>query len=319
MAYPHRDRQRSRLMDRPNYPVDNPFVTLKARWLLVGFFAISMGLGLGMIILGSLRLLPIQVGDPILAPVLYILVFTSLCGLIVTQRRFPTLHLQDLMGPPPWHLAWLQLLWLVVGVFLFSVGAFQVSYLGLSWVAPHLVEATLQQSRLLLADQSANPRLYNGLMLFSVVVVAPVTEEFLFRGILFHRWAVKWGVRTAMVMTSILFGLLHSNLIGLFVFGVVMSLLYLTTRSLLVPIAAHALNNALASALDYAAIRASPSTPIHTLAEFQANWWLGIVCLLVSAPWVLRYVVYHWPTAVTPLPYFVNQRQRLGCEGSEAS
>jgi membrane protease YdiL (CAAX protease family) len=306
-------------MARSNYPAENPFTTLKARWLLVGFFVISIGLGLGLIILGSLHLLPIQVGDPILAPVLYILVFTSLCGLIVARRRFFALHLRDLIGPMPWHLAWLQLLWLVVGVFIFSVGAFQVSYLGLSWVAPHLVEATLQQSRLLLADQSADPSLYNSLMLFSVVVVAPVTEEFLFRGILFHRWAVKWGVRAAIVMTSVLFGLLHSNLIGLFVFGVVMSLLYLTTRSLLVPIAAHALNNALASGLDYAAIRASPSTPIHTLADFQANWWLGIVCLLVSAPWVLRYVAYHWPIPSTPLPYFANQRQRLGQANPEAS
>lgn len=301
-------------MARSNDFSDNPFTTLKARWVLVGFFVISVGLGLGLILLGSLSLFPIAVGDPILAPVLYILVFTSLCGLIVTQRRFPALNLRDLIGPLPWQLAWLQLLWLVVGLFLFSVGAFQVSYLGLSWVAPRLVEATLQQSRLLLADQAANPLLYKSLMLFSVVVVAPITEEFIFRGILFHRWSLKWGVRTAMVMTSVLFGLLHSNLIGLFVFGLVMSLLYLTTRSLIVPMAAHALNNALASGLDYAFTRAGSATPIHTLAEFQANWWLGIVCLLVSAPWVLRYVVYHWPVPATPLPYFVNQRQRLGRE-----
>ncbi|MBD2427018.1 CPBP family intramembrane glutamic endopeptidase [Phormidium sp. FACHB-1136] len=297
-------------MDRFNQSSPNPFRALKARWVLAGFVVISAILGLGLILLGSLHLLPLEVGDPILAPTLYILVFTGLCLMIVVQGRSPALDLRDLLGPLPRRLAWLQLLWLVVGLFLFSLGAFQVSYLGLSWVAPHLVESTLQQSLLLSADNAAAPRLYNSLMLFAVVVVAPVAEEFIFRGILLHRWGLKWGVRTAMVMTSVLFGLLHSNLIGLFMFGVVMTLLYLTTRSLLVPMVAHALNNALASGLEYATqIRAL--TPIHTLADFRASWWLGVVCLLVSAPWVLRYVVYHWPTQTTPLPYFVNQSQRL--------
>jgi len=212
-------------------------------------------------------------------------------------------------GRPIWPLAWVQLLWLVVGVFLFSQGAFQVSYLGLSLVAPGWVEATLHQSLLLSPDQVTAPGLYNGLVLFSVVVVAPITEEFIFRGVLLHRWGVKWGIRPAIVMTSILFGMLHSNLVGLFVFGVVMALLYLSTRSLLVPMVAHALNNAIASSIDFLTAQPTANT-LTTLAEFRANWWLGLVCLLVSAPWVLRYVAYHWPDAQTPLPYFTNQGYR---------
>jgi membrane protease YdiL (CAAX protease family) len=300
-------------MDRFNQSSPNPFRALKVRWVLAGFVVISAILGLGLILLLSLSLLPIEVGDPILAPTLYILVFTGLCLMIVAQGRSPALNLRDLFGPLPWRLAWLQLLWLVAGLFLFSLGAFQISYLGLSWVAPRLVESTLQQSLLLSVDNAAAPHLYNGLMLFAVVVVAPVAEEFIFRGILLHRWGLKWGVRTAMVMTSVLFGLLHSNLIGLFMFGVVMTLLYLTTRSLLVPMVAHALNNALASGLEYAT-QSRALTPIYTLADFRSSWWLGVLCLLVSAPWVLRYVVYHWPTQTTPLPYFVNQNQRIQAE-----
>lgn len=285
---------------------DNPFLALKARLVVLIFFAISIGLALVFGTLGALELLPLQGSDPILAPILYSLIFVGLCGAILAAARRSPIRLVALFGPWPRHLAWMQLLWLVVGVFLFSLGAFQVSYLGLSLVAPGLVEATLQQSLLLSSDQATNPALYNTLMLFSVLVVAPITEEFIFRGVLLHRWGVKWGIRPAIVMTSVLFGVLHSNLIGLFVFGVVMSLLYLSTRSLLVPMVAHAMNNAIASAVDF--LTAQPAAnAIDTLAEFRASWWLGPLCLLVSAPWVLRYVAYHWPDRQTQLPYFANQ------------
>lgn len=285
---------------------ENPFLALKARLVVAAFFTISMGLALAFGTLGALELLPLQGDDPILAPILYSLIFVGLCVSILLAARRSPLRLALLLGPVPKRLAWVQLLWLVVGLFLFSLGAFQVSYLGLSLVAPGLVEATLRQSLLLSADDVAAPGLYNSLMLFSVLVVAPITEEFIFRGVLLHRWGVKWGVRPAIVLTSVLFGMLHSNLIGLFVFGVVMSLLYLSTRSLLVPMAAHAINNAIAAGIDFLAAQPTATT-IDTLVEFRASWWLGVLCLLVSAPWVLRYVVYHWPARRAPLPYFINQ------------
>ncbi|WP_017297578.1 CPBP family intramembrane glutamic endopeptidase [Nodosilinea nodulosa] len=291
---------------------ENPFLVLKARLVAAVFFAIAAGLALVFSTLGSLDLLPFQGDDPILGPLLYSLVFIGLCATILLAMRRLPLDLAALLGPVPRQLAWVQLLWLVGGVFLFSLGAFQVSYLGLSLVAPGLVEATLHQSLLLSADQATAPGLYNGLMLFSVLVVAPITEEFIFRGVLLHRWGVKWGVRPAIVLTSGLFGVLHSNLIGLFVFGVVMSLLYLSTRSLLVPMVAHAINNAIAFGIDFLAAR-PPAHAIDTLAEFRSSWWLGILCLLVSAPWVLRYVAYHWPDRQARLPYFINQGIGQGC------
>ncbi|HSM81198.1 MAG TPA: type II CAAX endopeptidase family protein [Nodosilinea sp.] len=285
---------------------DNPFLALKARLVVAGFLVISLGLALVFGVLGALEWLPLSGDDPILAPILYSLIFSGLClSLLLVARRTP-LKLAALLGPWPAHLAWVQLLWLVVGVFLFSLGAFQVSYLGLSLVAPGLVEVTLQQSLVVSADQATVPGLYNALMLFSVLVVAPITEEFIFRGLLLHRWGVKWGVRPAIVLTSVLFGVLHSNPVGLFVFGVVMSLLYLSTRSLLVPMVAHAMNNAIASGIEV--LTAQPTTAAtNTLAELRSSWWLGVICLLVSAPWVLRYVAYHWPQRRPLLPYFANQ------------
>jgi membrane protease YdiL (CAAX protease family) len=297
---------------------EHPFNFLKARVVVLLFTAISLVMTLLISTLGALELLPMQPDDPILVPILYMLIFICCCWVLMLITRQPRLRLADLVGEWPQHLAWPRLLWLVVGLFLFSLGAFQVSYLLLSLLMPALVESTLEQS-LLSIDQTASPGLYNGLILFSVLVVAPITEEFIFRGILLHRWAMKWGVRPAILLTSVLFGVLHSNLIGLFVFGVVMSLLYISTRSLLVPIAAHAANNAIASSIEYLTIRSQNTINVDTLAEFRSSWWLGVLCLAASAPWVVRYIRRHWPSAKIQLPYFANQLQRqLGNNSTQA-
>lgn len=284
----------------------NPFDTLKVRMIVLGFVVIWVFMGLLYGALGSLNLLPLQPDDPILAPVFYILVFSSLCLLLLLWSRNASMRLQALWGRWPRQLSWGELGLLVVGVFLFSLGAFQLSYLLLSWVFPDLVETTLQQSLLLSSEETTQPGMYNGLILLSALVVAPLAEEFLFRGILLHRWGTKWGIRVGVILSSLLFGLLHSNLVGLFVFGLVMSLLYLRSRCLLVPITAHALNNAIASFLEFLTARLETNVPANTLADFRASWWLGVLCLLVSSPIIWRFIRANWPRPQQGLPYFVN-------------
>lgn len=278
--------------------------------MVLVFFAIAISLSLIFAVLGALDLLPLQPDDPILAPLLYSLIFSGLClAMVVTSRR-PPIKLRYLFGSWPQEIHWGQFAFLMVGVFLFSLGAFHLSYLALSLVAPNLVESTLQQTAILAADESAYPTLYSGITIFSVLVVAPVTEEFIFRGVLLHRWGVKWGTRPAILLTSAVFGVLHSNLLGLFVFGLVMALLYLSSRSLLVAIVAHSMNNAIASLIEWLTLRASTPLPTDTLAEFRASWWLGALCLGVSAPWIGLYLKRYWPTRQTQLPYFANQSQQ---------
>lgn len=285
----------------------NPFNRLKARLVVLGFFAIAVTLALIFGTLGTLNVLPLQPNDPILAPVLYILIFCSLCIAVLLWSRKTPFKLRYLLGSWPIQVSWMEMALLVVGTFFFSLGAFQLSYLLLSFIAPGVVEATLQQTLLLSADETSTPQLYNGLMLFAALVVAPITEEFLFRGILLHRWGTKWGIRPAIMLTSAFFGVLHSNLIGLFVFGVVMALLYLHSRSLIVPIVAHAMNNAIASSLELLTAHIHTDISVSSLAEFRSSWWLGVLCIVISAPWLSRYIRRNWPVQQALLPYFANQ------------
>jgi len=286
------------------------FRFLRARSLVLGLFGFGLCFGLLFNILQALHILPLEPGDPILVPILYMLTFISLCGWVVGRCRMRGLPLRYLVGSLPVGYPWPAFLGLMASVFLFSLGAFQLSYYGLSWITPSLVESTLERPLLLSAAETATPGLYNGLRLFSVLVVAPVTEEFLFRGILLHRWGSKWGLGSAVVLTSILFGLLHSNLVGLFVFGVVMALLYLHSRTLWVPILAHALNNAIAPGLELATSPDRTAMAVTSLEEFRASWWVALLLVLLSAPWVGRYIYRSWPRRHTQLPYFANRQNQ---------
>ena len=80
------------------------------------------------------------------------------------------------------------------------------------------------------------------------VVLAPLAEELLFRGILYP--AIKRGgwPRLALWGTSLLFALIHVNLptfVPLLLFALTLTLLYERTGNLLAPLTAHALFNIL--------------------------------------------------------------------------
>ena len=75
------------------------------------------------------------------------------------------------------------------------------------------------------------------------LVVAPVIEEFLFRGILFRAMKRSFGVGPALVISSILFGLVHQNVLSfvpLTFLGIILSLSYEHTGDLRTCILIHA-------------------------------------------------------------------------------
>ena len=178
----------------------------------------------------------------------------------------------------------------------------------LSLIAPGFVESRLSE-QLIQAD-TVFPGLYHGLMLFVTVIFAPLTEEFIFRGILLQRWSVKWGLPTGIIASAILFGALHvSNPIGLTMFGLMMALLYVRTHSLWVPILAHGLNNLL-SVLPALLLPAAKSATLD-LQEFQQTWWVGLLFLAISAPMLGPFIYRNWPKLGDPPPYFVNAHRHF--------
>jgi membrane protease YdiL (CAAX protease family) len=79
------------------------------------------------------------------------------------------------------------------------------------------------------------------------VIAAPVTEELIFRGCLYGVVRAQWGRTAALVVTSVLFALIHWHapaLPGLTLVGLGLALVYERCGSLWAPIAMHAAFNA---------------------------------------------------------------------------
>ncbi len=89
-------------------------------------------------------------------------------------------------------------------------------------------------------------------VLVLVCVMAPVAEEFLFRGLLFTSLRASAGLWPAALITGAVFGGIHVGsspvglLVPLAVLGVGLCLIYAWTRSLYPCVALHAVNNAIA-------------------------------------------------------------------------
>jgi hypothetical protein len=89
-----------------------------------------------------------------------------------------------------------------------------------------------------------------------VVVLAPVAEEVVFRGVLLPSLERHWGARVAVIGSSVLFALMHVTpyaIVPIFVFALILGGLFVRTRSLTVCIAAHAVFNATGLAALYVA------------------------------------------------------------------
>lgn len=89
------------------------------------------------------------------------------------------------------------------------------------------------------------------------VIVAPVTEEVIFRGVLFRALAGRLGIGIGLVVSAALFAVIHFEILfsqpialsGLFVVGLALALAYHLTGSLVVPVVGHAVFNAVSLTL----------------------------------------------------------------------
>lgn len=92
------------------------------------------------------------------------------------------------------------------------------------------------------------------LVLFaSVVIIAPILEELLFRGILFSETKKYLNVTASMVINGLCFAIYHMNIIqgiNTFFMGMVLSYVYYYRRNIKEAIAIHMINNFIAMVMD---------------------------------------------------------------------
>ncbi|OGV69021.1 MAG: hypothetical protein A2283_23145 [Lentisphaerae bacterium RIFOXYA12_FULL_48_11] len=85
-------------------------------------------------------------------------------------------------------------------------------------------------------------------LVFTTIIMAPITEEFIFRGIGTSAFADKIGIKGTVFLLSIAFGAIHLNLYSfgpLCIIAMSFSIAYIYSGSLLVPVFMHSIFNTL--------------------------------------------------------------------------
>lgn len=286
-----------------NASVDLVFARPKVRQLLLWGFLLSVVLGFGLGILqgvwgGNLE-------DPIWVLVIYILIFTVLSLWIWQQFQREGIQPKFVIGQLPDRPRWLAISGLILAALGFSLSSFLIAAAVLSYQFPLFVEQILRQVDAEATPRTANLLLYQVVSAIATIVVAPIAEEWIFRGFVLQRWGVKWNLPLALILSSVWFGLLHLNPIGLTIFGLIMGLLYLKTRSLLIPIAGHALNNLVATSMMFL-----PKDPKATsIATLRESLPIAIFLMVLSAPWLIWYIAKNFPRRDAKIPYVINAQE----------
>ena len=119
-----------------------------------------------------------------------------------------------------------------------------------------------------------------------VVIIAPLTEELLFRGLILRGFLSRYSEKKAILASALLFGAFHMNpwqFLGATIIGVLLAWLYVRTGSLLPCLFAHALNNAVpVIVLSFFSLEIPGyTTDISEVVEFQPLW-LDLTGLLLA-------------------------------------
>ena len=176
-----------------------------------------------------------------LSAVIYLLAVALVIGVpwLVKGRKttMEDLGLQRLVD-------WLDMLWAPAGYIVYAVGSTLLLWF-ISTVLPMIDLMQEQETGFTGITQGFEYTL----AFLSLVVIAPVAEEVLFRGYLFGKLRKRFSLWLSIILTSLLFAIVHFawNVgFDVFVLSIVLCLLRVMTGSLWAPILLHMIKNGIA-------------------------------------------------------------------------
>lgn len=246
------------------------FEEMKFRYL-VGFMLLALivaGIASAVIGLGT------EAIDVLIMEITYLVVPISFFTYHFRKQRVPLSNVIQTAGVKKW-LGWL--LGIMAVSIAFSLSAFWLQLYALMPLSPGLVGFMLEPIPM------PENTVYLVITVLMIAIIGPIVEEFIFRGVLLKRMALKTSMWGGIIISSLFFGVLHADIIGAFAFGVITSLLYLKTNNLLVPILLHVFNNSFAMFMTFAAPTWPESVGVLEVADIYANAVPNTILLAVSS------------------------------------
>jgi membrane protease YdiL (CAAX protease family) len=151
---------------------------------------------------------------------------------------------------------------------------------------------------------------------FLVMPLALFAEEFFIRGIVLQKWAIKWGVRTGVLTSSLLFAILYFDhtIIYSFIGGIIYSILYFKTRSLIAPLLCHFFYNIIN--IIFVVSNYFSKSAIEKSALMSVNDYQGLIqpllgqrvfLIAISVPFLIYFVYKNFPKNDAIIPYYANE------------
>jgi arylformamidase len=156
-----------------------------------------------------------------------------------------------------------------------------------------------------------------GMIFLAIVVLAPIVEEILFRGILFNLIAKRKSTLFAMIASSLIFGFLHAEtMVPTAVIGFVLCFIYYKTGNLYLAMGAHAFNNLIAFVMPLLLAQASETSALVSVLGVLLLLANGVITILFA-----RYLIKNWDSIRERTPFFRlshNQEGDIGQRDKEA-
>ncbi len=277
----------------------NPFAAVRARTLIPWMLLVYPGLVLLAFLTGHLVRADMEgqafqfLGD-------YVPLSVAMITWALWAARRNGVGIRRLIGRLPAGYSWLPALGILPVAMVFSLGsAIIIEYL-VSLFAPGHIEWLMNIKMIPDADSGL---LYVAAWCLAIVVVAPTVEETLFRSMLINRWGTKWSLSTAVIASSLFFGVIHLTFwVGPAMLGLVLAVMYIRSRTLIVPIVVHAANNLIAVSLGFSGGDAAEALDQAAEGLF-ADPLVGGTMMAVSLPILIWYLRRNWPTRDAAVPY----------------
>ena len=119
----------------------------------------------------------------------------------------------------------------------------------------------------------------------SLVILVPIAEELLFRGIILSEFKAAMPKWAAILLTGLIFAVVHGNIyqgVYTFVAGVYFGYLYVFSESILIPILAHMLFNFVGGILPYLVDLDDKNASLIYLGVIFVGLILGVVAFVIQ-------------------------------------
>jgi len=293
----------------------NPFFYIQTRKLFLWFIIIGCIVAVQILQIDWLTPVVIlksredfEFVDPIYENLCNLIVLTICLALLNKQAKIRKINTQQIIGKLPNNFQWLPIVILASFKVVFSYGIYRVFNYPLSFIVPQWMETNLAQSFFSDPLESTLPTLCFVFSFFTSIS-SELFVTLVIYGIILHRWAFKWGNAKAVLGIGLLHGIAaYTNFINGFITGVIVCLLYIKTRTLIVPMVFRIISMLISLTLEVYHFFVVQSNSDNVLQQFQSEFKLGIILFSISTPYIIWWLHKNWLNKNEELPYFANEQ-----------